>query len=377
MARHIFDLIFAEQQVVQNDVHTRMSDMISSALRAAGATTTATATSTVIDDDHSGISTQMIVEGEPAAGVGVSTQGPGSPPTHRRPAAATGSSLLPIDSPKRDAKRAKNKKRGPPLEDTTAGNASPSATRHLQPDVSAAVDMPRRKVIGKTSAKRVTFASTHSQVGEDEKAEVPSHAGPSEGGLEATTAGVPQPEGESVPSYAGSVHGRLEATTVGVAKPEGASAGSVEGGLEATSIRFAKPAGASAGSVEGGLDATTVGVAQPEDETVAAAIVHRAVTDPWYEEWGSLLQGLPLDALPKPEHNHGAKTYKLCGNAANITVRLDNKSWYVKPVLATRVPDSVLEAMGVRRDSIHGVSIAWSKHGMTNSWTVAKKLAEM
>jgi hypothetical protein len=211
--------------------------------------------------------------------------------------------------------------------------------------------MPRRKVIGKTSAKRVTFASTHSQVGEDEKAEVPSHAGPSEGGL--------------------------EATTVGVAKPEGASAGSVEGGLEATSIRFAKPAGASAGSVEGGLDATTVGVAQPEDETVAAAIVHRAVTDPWYEEWGSLLQGLPLDALPKPEHNHGAKTYKLCGNAANITVRLDNKSWYVKPVLATRVPDSVLEAMGVRRDSIHGVSIAWSKHGMTNSWTVAKKLAEM
>ena len=350
MARHIFDLIYAEQQVVQNDVHARMSDMISSAFRAAGATTTTTATST-----------QMIVDGEPAAGVGIDEQevaiaGPGSPHV-KRPAAATGSSLLRTDSPKLDAKLAKNNKRGPPLEDAAAGDASPSATPRLQPDVSAAVDMPRRKVRGKTPAKRVTFAYTHSQVGEDtvEKAKVPSNAGSSDGGLEATTVGVAQPEGESVPSYAGSVEGGLEATTVGVAKPEGESAG----------------------SVVGGPDATTVGVAQPEDESVVAVIVHRAVTDPWYDEWGSLLQGLPLDALPKPEHNHGAKTYKLCGNAANITVRLDNKAWYVKPVPATRVPDSVLEEMGVRRDSANGVSIAWSKHGMANSWTSAKKLAEM
>jgi len=139
-------------------------------------------------------------------------------------------------------------------------------------------------------------------------------------------------------------------------------------GDEAQPVEGAKADGDEAQPVERAKAGLTAGAI---DDVVASAM-----TDPWYERWSYDLSTLPLEALPTPRDNHGDKTYKLHGKAATITVRLDKKIWYVKPVPATRIPDSLLEEHKVRRDQSNGVSVSWTKHGVS-SWGLAKMLADM
>ena len=51
----------------------------------------------------------------------------------------------------------------------------------------------------------------------------------------------------------------------------------------------------------------------------------------------AVLAMLPIDALPLPATNHGAKNYTLPGTYASITVRVLQQCFYIKPVPKDRV----------------------------------------
>jgi len=88
------------------------------------------------------------------------------------------------------------------------------------------------------------------------------------------------------------------------------------------------------------------------------------------------LATLPIDALPVPLHNHGAKNYTLPGKYASITVRVTQQCFYIKPVPEDRVSAKVLQDATLRRDASKGINVNFQKFGPARAFRIAQDLAE-
>ena len=114
------------------------------------------------------------------------------------------------------------------------------------------------------------------------------------------------------------------------------------------------------------------------DRATVTALAYRSRIDEWYsnEEVVHVLATLPIDALPVPLHNHGAKNYTLPGKYASITVRVTQQCFYIKLVPEDHVSAKVLQDAMLRRDASKGISVNFQKFGPARAFRIAQDLAE-
>jgi len=127
-----------------------------------------------------------------------------------------------------------------------------------------------------------------------------------------------------------------------------------------------------------GGDQVDVADAEGGDPATLTALAYRSQIDEWYsnEEVVHVLATLPIDALPVPLHNHGAKNYTLPGKYASITVRVTQQHFYIKPVPEDRVSAKVVQDATLRRDASKGISVSFQKFGPAKAFRIAQDLAE-
>ena len=127
-----------------------------------------------------------------------------------------------------------------------------------------------------------------------------------------------------------------------------------------------------------GGDQVDVADAEGGDPATLTALAYRSQIDEWYsnEEVVHVLATLPIDALPVPLHNHGAKNYTLPGKYASITVRVTQQCFYIKLVPEDRVSAKVLQDAMLRRDASKGISVSFQKFGPARAFRIAQDLAE-
>ncbi len=105
-------------------------------------------------------------------------------------------------------------------------------------------------------------------------------------------------------------------------------------------------------------------------EAKRPTFAERCLADGWYSEHADLLAEMPDELLPWPVEQHGSKSYTVTG-ACTVTLRLDTKAFYAKPVDSNIWPDEMLNAMDLRRDGAKGVSVAVRKFGLAHACELA------